>query len=54
MIKKFNKNKTEIFDFNANDWLQLTQESFATIFKDSPLKRTKLQGIQRNISFLMD
>ena len=46
--------KTEIFDFNANDWLQLTQESFATIFKDSPLKRTKLQGIQRNISFLMD
>lgn len=44
----------EIFDFNESDWLQLTQESFSTIFKDSPLKRSKLQGIHRNIKFLLN
>lgn len=42
----------QIIDFKEEDWLQLTQESFATIFKHSPLKRTKLQGIHRNIKFL--
>lgn len=48
------KPKTEIFNFNETDWLQLTEENFANLFKDSPLKRTKLQGIQRNIKFLTE
>lgn len=42
----------EILDFTTNDWETLTEETFKSIFKDSPLKRTKLKGIQRNLKFI--
>lgn len=42
----------EILQFSLNDWNALTQESFQSIFKHSPLKRAKFQGIQRNLKFL--
>jgi epoxyqueuosine reductase len=42
----------EILDFSLADWEELTQDSFAKIFKDSPIKRTKYQGLMRNIKFL--
>jgi epoxyqueuosine reductase len=42
----------EILRFNLNDWEQLTEESFRSIFRNSPLKRSKYQGIRRNLRFL--
>ena len=42
----------EIIDFTEKDWLELTEESFKKIFKDSPLKRSKYAGIMRNLRFL--
>lgn len=42
----------EILHFNTKDWNELTEESFKTIFKNSPLKRTKFEGIKRNLRFL--
>ena len=42
----------EIFNLTTKEWESLTEESFKKIFKDSPLKRSKWQGIQRNIKFV--
>ena len=42
----------EILNFTKNDWEELTEESFKTIFKNSPLKRTKFEGIKRNLHFI--
>jgi len=42
----------EILEFSLEDWQALTEDSFKKIFKDSPLKRSKWIGIQRNISFI--
>lgn len=42
----------EILNFSTNDWEELTEETFKTIFKNSPLKRTKFEGIKRNLYFI--
>lgn len=42
----------EILNFSTNDWEDLTEETFKTIFKNSPLKRTKFEGIKRNLHFI--
>ncbi|MDQ2718440.1 MAG: tRNA epoxyqueuosine(34) reductase QueG [Bacteroidota bacterium] len=42
----------EILNFSKNDWEEITEESFKIIFKDSPLKRSKFEGIKRNLKFL--
>ena len=42
----------EILNFTLNQWEELTEESFKTIFKDSSLKRSKWQGIKRNVKFI--
>ncbi len=42
----------EILNFTKNDWEEMTEESFKIIFKNSPLKRAKYQGIKRNLKFL--
>ena len=34
------------------DWKELTQEMFSEIFRKSPVKRTKFEGLKRNIEFL--
>jgi epoxyqueuosine reductase len=35
-----------------NDWNEITEEVFKTLFKNSPVKRTKFEGLKRNIAFL--
>ena len=35
-----------------NDWKDLTEEVFQKVFKNSPLKRTKYEGLKRNMRFL--
>lgn len=42
----------EILHFTKENWLALNEDAFKTIFKHSPLKRSKWRGIQRNINFL--
>jgi epoxyqueuosine reductase len=42
----------EILNFTRNEWEELTEESFKQIFKYSPLKRSKFEGIKRNLKFL--
>ena len=44
--------KPEILDYSKKDWEEITQETFNTIFKNSAIKRTRYEGIKRNISFL--
>lgn len=41
-----------VLNFSTRDWEELTEESFRSIFRDSPLKRSKYQGIRRNLKFL--
>ena len=42
----------EILNFTKHNWEELTEESFKVIFKNSPLKRSKFEGIKRNLRFL--
>ncbi len=44
----------EVLQFNIKDWQELTEEGFKKIFKNSPLKRSKFEGIQRNLKFLSE
>ncbi|HEX4375243.1 MAG TPA: tRNA epoxyqueuosine(34) reductase QueG [Puia sp.] len=42
----------EILNFTTSDWEEITEESFKTIFQNSPLKRAKYNGIKRNLNFI--
>lgn len=42
----------QILNYSANNWEELTEETFKIVFKDSPIKRSKFEGIKRNINFL--
>jgi epoxyqueuosine reductase len=42
----------EVLNFTTKDWEELTEEGFKTVFKDSPLRRSKFKGIQRNLKFI--
>lgn len=39
---------------NIAKWEEITQELFNEIFKNSAIKRTKFEGLKRNISFIKD
>lgn len=41
-----------VLNFTTSNWEELTEESFKTIFAQSPLKRTKFAGIRRNLKFI--
>lgn len=43
-----------ILNYTNQDWNEITEDVFKKIFKNSPLKRTQFEGLQRNISFLKD
>ena len=34
------------------DWEEITEDTFKKVFKNSAVKRTKLEGLTRNINFL--
>ena len=44
--------KPEIFSLTAERWENMEETEFRSIFKDSPLSRTKLRGMKRNTGFL--
>jgi epoxyqueuosine reductase len=39
--------------FTNNDWQEITEEVFQEIFRRSPVKRTKFEGLKRNIEFVI-
>ena len=39
----------EMLGWSKKDWEEITNETFAAVFKNSPFKRTKLEGLSRNI-----
>ncbi len=44
----------EVLNYSKKDWEEITQEVFQKVFQNSPIKRTKLNGLQRNIKFLKE
>lgn len=47
----FNAN-SEILNFSKSDWEEITLDTFQKVFKNSAVKRTKYEGLLRNINFL--
>jgi epoxyqueuosine reductase len=47
----FNPNP-ELLTMSKRDWEEITEEVFQQLFKKSAVKRTKFQGLKRNIEFL--
>lgn len=47
----FNPNP-QLLSMSKKEWKDITEETFRAVFKNSPLKRAKFQGIKRNIDFL--
>ncbi len=41
-------------ELELTDWHELTEEIFKSIFKNSAVKRTKYNGLKRNISFVKE
>jgi epoxyqueuosine reductase len=42
----------KLTQMKKSDWEEITEEVFKELFQKSAVKRTKLQGLQRNISFV--
>lgn len=42
----------EIVSFSKKDWIDITQETFSKVFQKSAVKRTKFEGLKRNIEFV--
>ena len=47
----FNPNP-EILSFAKKDWEEITADVFQKVFKNSAVKRTKWEGLKRNVNFL--
>lgn len=50
---EFAPNK-ELMGFTKQDWIELTEDVFKKVFKNSPVKRTKYNGLKRNIDFIVN
>ncbi|MCL4146570.1 UNVERIFIED_CONTAM: hypothetical protein GTU68_019802 [Idotea baltica] len=44
--------KPEFDGFSKNDWDEITEEVFRELFRHSAIKRTKLEGLKRNVDFI--
>ena len=44
--------KEELIKMTKNEWNEITEEVFNTVFKNSAIKRAKYNGLKRNIKFL--
>ncbi|MBL7934833.1 MAG: tRNA epoxyqueuosine(34) reductase QueG [Bacteroidia bacterium] len=45
-------NQTGLLNLSNDEWHELTEETFNTIFKHSAVKRTKYKGLKRNLEFI--
>lgn len=46
--------KDELLGFSKKDWEEITEETFRKVFQKSAVKRTKFEGIKRNINFIKE
>jgi epoxyqueuosine reductase len=46
------KPNAQLLQMKKEDWLDITEDVFKTIFKNSAVKRTKYKGLTRNIDFI--
>jgi epoxyqueuosine reductase len=44
--------KPELLNMSKKDWEEITEETFAKTFKDSPIERPGYKGIKRNLDFI--
>jgi epoxyqueuosine reductase len=44
--------KEGLLEMNKKDWMEITEEVFRKVFKNSAVKRTKYSGLIRNLKFL--
>ncbi len=51
--EKFKPN-SDIKNFTKQEWKEITQEVFSTVFRKSAVKRTKFSGLKRNLDFLSE
>jgi epoxyqueuosine reductase len=47
----FNPN-SGLLSFTKKDWEEITEETFKKVFTNSAVKRTKFEGLKRNVKFL--
>jgi epoxyqueuosine reductase len=50
---RFNSNP-QLGSMKENEWKEITEDVFQNVFKNSPVKRTKLEGLKRNIRFVTE
>ena len=48
----FFQTNSDILNFSKSDWEEITVDTFQKVFKNSAVKRTKYEGLLRNINFL--
>lgn len=44
--------RQQLLEMTRQDWIELTQDTFQELFKNSAVKRTGFEGLKRNIQFL--
>lgn len=44
----------EILNLSLKEWEEMSEETFNTVFKNSPMKRSKWKGMQRNIKAIKE
>jgi len=44
--------KDDLIKLNEREWVEMSEQVFDRVFQGSPVKRTKLVGLRRNIRFL--
>ncbi|CAN5863055.1 tRNA epoxyqueuosine(34) reductase QueG [soil metagenome] len=44
--------KKELLSMSKKEWTEITEEVFQQLFKNSAVKRTKFEGLRRNIKFI--
>ena len=50
-IEQFQPNDS-ILNFTKKDWEDISEDVFKNVFQKSAVKRTKYEGLKRNISFV--
>lgn len=50
---RFNPN-SEILNFSKKDWNEISEDTFRKVFQKSAIKRTKFEGLKRNIIFIKE
>ncbi len=44
----------DLENMTKQDWTEITEDVFEKLFKKSAVKRTKLEGLKRNVGFVLD